>query len=162
MLSLKCLIQNRQIHTKKSKIVVARDRVQQEIGRYWSKTTNFQLYKVNKSTWPETKPMLLALEVHSLNHCTTKEVSIGGLFEVYFHILIWELSSTSVLLYQLVIRAPMVLQVLAEGKVLVQYWWMTQVLDYQPMQRTWAPWPFLCQPCMRFIRLTVYCSWSYD
>ena len=49
MLSLKCLIQNRQIHTKKSKIVVARDRVQQEIGRYWSKSTNFQLYKVNKS-----------------------------------------------------------------------------------------------------------------
>ena len=112
--------------------------------------------------WPETKPMLLALEVHSLNHCTTKEVSIGGLFEVYFHILIWELSSTSVLLYQLVIRAPMVLQVLAEGKVLVQCWWMTQLLDYQPMQHTWALWLFFCQPCMRFVRLTVYCSWPYD
>lgn len=49
MLSLKCLIQNRKIHTKKSRIVVARDMVQQEIGRYWSKTTNFQLCKVNKS-----------------------------------------------------------------------------------------------------------------
>ena len=49
MLSLKCLIQNRKIHTKKSRIVVARDMVQQEIGRYWSKTTNFQLCKVIKS-----------------------------------------------------------------------------------------------------------------
>lgn len=49
MLSLKCLIQNRKIHTKKSRIVVARDMVQQEIGRYWSKTTSFQLCKVNKS-----------------------------------------------------------------------------------------------------------------
>lgn len=29
--------------------MVASDRVQEEIGRYWSKTTNFQLYKVNKS-----------------------------------------------------------------------------------------------------------------
>lgn len=49
MLSLKCLIQSRKIHTKKSRIVVARDMVQQEIGRYWSKTTSFQLCKVNKS-----------------------------------------------------------------------------------------------------------------
>ena len=32
-----------------SRAVVASDRVQEEIGRYWSKTTNFQLYKVNKS-----------------------------------------------------------------------------------------------------------------
>ena len=32
--------------------------------------------------------MLLVFEVQSLNHWTTKEVSIGGLFAVYFHVLI--------------------------------------------------------------------------